>query len=116
MDLEVRGERPVLSAGLDLAAYRVIQEAVTNVIKHAATDSCRVTVAYRQDAADRGDNRRRPRGGLERRRHECPAAGHGIAGMRERVAMYGGTVPAPRPRPERGFRVTARFPLAGAAA
>jgi len=50
--LDVRGDRPRLSAGLDLAAYRVIQEAVTNVIKHAATDRCRVTVSYAADALD----------------------------------------------------------------
>ena len=66
VDLEVPGERPVLSPGLDLAAYRVIQEAVTNVIKHAATDSCRVTVACQQDALDRGDNRPWPRRWPER--------------------------------------------------
>ena len=49
MDLTVRGERPQVPAGLDLAAYRVIQEAVTNVIKHAAADQCQVTVAYQED-------------------------------------------------------------------
>ncbi len=50
VDLEVLGERQELSAGLDLAAYRVIQEAVTNVIKHAATDACTVILAYEQSA------------------------------------------------------------------
>ena len=52
VELDVRGDRPRLSAGLDLAAYRVVQEAVTNVIKHAATDRCRVTVSYVADALD----------------------------------------------------------------
>ena len=49
VDLTVRGERPRLPAGLDLAAYRVIQEAVTNVIKHSAADRCQVAVRYQED-------------------------------------------------------------------
>ncbi|HEX9034982.1 MAG TPA: sensor histidine kinase [Streptosporangiaceae bacterium] len=112
VDLEVCGERQPLSPGLDLAAYRVIQEAITNVIKHAATDSCQVTVAYQADvlaveisdsgAGRAGDGSRAP-------------AGHGIAGMRERVGMYGGTFLA-APLPGGGFRVAAQFPLAGTAA
>jgi signal transduction histidine kinase len=105
VELDVTGEPPALSAGLELAAYRVVQEAVTNVIKHAATDRCQVIVTYRPDAFTvevvddgRGDG-------------TVPAqAGHGIAGMRERVGMYGGEFHA-GPRSGPGFRVTARFPL-----
>lgn len=113
VDVSVRGERPRLPAGLDLAAYRVIQEAVTNVIKHAATDQCQVTVACQEDAltlevTDNGAGSAASGG-------ELPAAGNGIIGMRERAAMYGGEVRA-APLPGRGFRVTARFPLAGTAA
>jgi signal transduction histidine kinase len=115
VDLDVRGERPRLSAGLDLAAYRVIQEAITNVIKHAATDSCQLNVAYQDDAltleiTDSGAAGRSARAG-----NGGPAAGHGITGMRERVGMYGGQFRA-APLPGRGFRVTAVFPLAGAGA
>jgi signal transduction histidine kinase len=104
VDLDIHGERPQLPAGLDLAAYRVVQEATTNVIKHAATDRCSVTVAYQPEAltlqvTDRG---RRTPGSL--------AVGHGIIGMRERVAMYGGQLRA-APMPGHGFQVTARFPL-----
>jgi signal transduction histidine kinase len=111
VDLDVRGERPPLPAGLDLAAYRVIQEAMTNVIKHAATESCRVAVAYQEDAltleiTDSGSGAGGSNG--------SPAAGHGIAGMRERVGMYGGEFRA-APCPGRGFRVTAWFPLDPAA-
>jgi signal transduction histidine kinase len=101
--LTVNGERPELSAGMDLAVYRVVQEAVTNVIKHAATGRCRVTIAYRPDlftvqVTDEG------RGVVD------PAPGHGIVGMRERVGMYGGEFRA-GPLPGRGFQVTATFPL-----
>jgi signal transduction histidine kinase len=113
VDLDVSGERARLSAGLDLAAYRVIQEAITNVIKHAAADRCRVTVAYQEDmltleVTDGGRGE-----GCSGSGAGSPAAGHGIAGMRERVGMYGGEFRA-GPVPEGGFRVTARFPLAGA--
>ena len=111
VDLDVRGERHQLSAGLDLAAYRVIQEAITNVIKHAATDSCLVTVAYQQDALTLEVTD----GGSGPASSGSAGAGHGIIGMRERVGMYGGEFRA-APQPGRGFRVTARFPLAGTAA
>jgi signal transduction histidine kinase len=153
VDLAVRGERFQLPAGLDLAAYRVVQEAITNVIKHAATDKCTVTVAYQEDAltlevTDSGsgangrggedpaaDGGGLPAGGGHQAAgggHQAAGAGHaaagaggptaggghaaagaGIAGMRERVGMYGGEFQA-EPLPGRGFRVTARFPLAGA--
>ena len=105
VDLEVHGERGVLSAGIDLAAYRVVQEAITNVVKHAATDRCRVTIGYEEDAltvqvTDDG-------GAVVR---EISGLGHGIVGMRERVGMYGGEFHA-APLPGRGFQVTARLPL-----
>ena len=114
VDLSVRGERPRLPAGLDLAAYRVVQEAVTNVIKHASTDQCQVTVTYQEETltlevVDNGGGSTAASGG------ELSVAGNGIIGMRERAAMYGGKVRA-APLPGRGFLVTARFPLAGAAA
>jgi signal transduction histidine kinase len=115
VDLDVRGERPRLSAGLDLAAYRVIQEAITNVIKHAATDSCQLSVACQDDVltleiTDSGSAGRSASGS-----NGSPAAGHGITGMRERVGMYGGQFRA-APLPGRGFQVTAVFPLAGTGA
>lgn len=113
VDLTVRGERRELPGGLDLAAYRVIQEAVTNVIKHAAAGSCRVTVAYQEgtltlEVTDSGS-------APAAAGRELPVAGNGIIGMRERAAMYGGEIQA-APLPGRGFRVAARFPLAGTAA
>lgn len=113
LNVDVREERPLVSPGIDLAAYRVIQEALTNVIKHAATDHCRVTVACRPDAlsveiADDGP-------GALRRDSADSTAGHGIPGMQERTLMYGGELQA-GPLPTGGFRVAARFPLSRAAA
>jgi signal transduction histidine kinase len=112
VDLDIHGDRPPLPAGLDLAAYRVIQEAITNVIKHAATDRCRVAVGYADEfldleVTDNGTGAARSTPG--------PGTGHGITGMRERVGMYGGEFSA-APRPGGGFRVSARFPLTGTAA
>ena len=110
--LDIHGGRPPLPAGLDLAAYRVIQEAITNVIKHAATDRCRVAVGY----ADQSLNLEITDNGIGAAPGTPgPGTGHGITGMRERVGMYGGEFSA-APRPEGGFLVSARFPLTGAAA
>jgi signal transduction histidine kinase len=100
--LDVCGTPSVVPPGLDLAAYRVIQEAATNVIKHSGAGHCQVSVNYAADAltvqiTDDG------RGTAEGK------GGHGLKGMRERVAMYGGTFQA-GPLPAGGFGVTARFP------
>lgn len=101
--VRVRGEQRPLPADIDLAAFRILQEALTNVVRHAGTDTCRVGVAYGADEVtveveDDG------RGGL-------PAGtGYGIAGMRERVALLHGRFTA-GPRPEGGFRVAARLPV-----
>jgi signal transduction histidine kinase len=114
-ELRVNGTPRALPPGMDLAAYRVIQEALTNVIKHAGQSSPTVTVDYRNDAlvvevADNGapdDMAARPRG--------APSAltampgGHGLLGLRERVLLYGGELDAGS-LPEGGWRVRARFP------
>ncbi|NYF54271.1 sensor histidine kinase [Micromonospora purpureochromogenes] len=103
VDLRRRGRPVEVPADLGLAAFRIVQEALTNVVRHAGTDRCRVTVEHGPgevvvDVVDDG------RGG--------PVAGdgHGIVGMRERVALLGGQFRA-GPRPEGGFRVTARLPV-----
>jgi len=100
--LDVRGEPRALLPGLDLAAYRVAQEALTNVIKHSGATNCLVTIRYEAEAVDLEitDDGRGTVGDRN---------GHGIKGMRERVALYDGTFEA-GPRPEGGFTVTARFP------
>ncbi len=102
----VSGERRELPAGLDLAAYRVVQEALTNVVKHAGGAPTEVSVYFRADAvelriSDRGN------GGLSTR---LDGAGHGLVGMRERVRVYGGELQAGRRRGG-GFEVHARLPL-----
>lgn len=115
IDLRVEGERRDLPPGVDLAAYRIVQESLTNVVKHARTDHGRVVVGYVADAleievTDHGTGRDRAGGGAG----GGIDGGHGLIGMRERVALHGGEFSA-GPLPPRGFRVTARLP-AGALA
>jgi signal transduction histidine kinase len=99
-------------SGLDLSAYRVVQEALTNTLKHAGATAALVSIRYGPDAlevtvTDEGGAADRPRGngsgppGL--------AGGQGLIGMRERVAMFGGTLEAGATTG--GFAVRARFPL-----
>jgi signal transduction histidine kinase len=112
VDLRVRGERGIVPAGIDLSAFRIVQEALTNVVKHAATPDCRVTIDYREDELSLEVVDDGPAGVL------TPAgagpgdvpSGHGLIGMRERVHLCGGQFSA-GPRPERGFRVAATLPL-----
>ena len=108
--LAVEGERE-LSQSLDLSAFRIVQEALTNVRKHAGPAQASVTVGYRPRAlelsvVDSGDGGSAPAGATA-----APAAagGHGLVGMRERAAMFGGTLVA-RPRDGRGFEVNAVLP------
>jgi signal transduction histidine kinase len=107
VQLEVRGTQRPVPPGVDLAAYRIVQEALTNVVKHAQTTESRVVVTYADDAVDLE---------ITDAGHGAPAdsvtagAGHGIAGMAERVSLFGGEFHA-GPLPGRGFRVAARLPL-----
>jgi signal transduction histidine kinase len=117
VELEVRGERPDLAPGIDLAAFRIVQEALTNVVKHSGAPRCKVTVSYLEDElaveiTDEGRGSPVPAtaGGAGAE----PAGGHGLIGMRERVSLYGGLLAA-GPLPEHGFGVTARLPLRGGA-
>ncbi|WP_404867594.1 sensor histidine kinase [Kitasatospora griseola] len=109
VDLTITGARRELSPALELTAYRIVQEALTNVVKHAATDTARVRIEYRPDALllEVGDRGR----GAQPAEVEA-ADGHGLAGMRERVGLYGGTLEA-GPRTPRGFRVRALLPTGG---
>jgi signal transduction histidine kinase len=104
VDLEVMGDAVELPAGLELAAYRVVQEALTNVIKHAKPQRARVRVAYRADelTVEVFDD------GVVVAK--SPPGGRGIAGMHERVALYDGVLEV-GPRAGGGFAVGARFPV-----
>jgi signal transduction histidine kinase len=103
------GDQRPLSAAVDVNAYRVIQEALTNTLKHAGDAHASVTVTYADDALEIevADD------GVGPLADDPP--GHGLVGMRERVAVFGGTFSA-GPRPGRGFVVRARFPVEGAPA
>jgi signal transduction histidine kinase len=104
VDLSVEGEPTELPPGIDLSAYRIVQEALTNALKHAGPATARVVVRYREndlelEIADTGAGASASDG-----------EGHGLAGMRERISLYGGKIEA-GPRDGGGFAVRARLPL-----
>jgi signal transduction histidine kinase len=105
VDLVVAGDPVELPAGLELAAYRVVQEALTNVIKHAQPRRAHVRVAYGADelAVEVLDE-----GAVV---PTSPPGGRGLVGMRERASLYHGVLEV-GPRAEGGFAVVARFPVA----
>jgi signal transduction histidine kinase len=106
VDLRVGGDVRQLPEGLELSAYRIVQEALTNVVKHAATDRARVDLRYQPEelAIEIVDDGAGARAGTT-------ANGHGLIGMRERAALHGGSLDA-GPLPVRGYRVAARLPIA----
>jgi signal transduction histidine kinase len=106
VELRIEGEPTQLPPGVDLTAYRLVQEGLTNAIKHARASKADVVVRYgdggvevtvTDDGAGGGDG-----GG----------GGHGLVGMRERVTVYGGELEA-GPRPEGGYSLRARLPVQG---
>ena len=105
--LEVQGEPAELAPGVDMSAYRIVQEALTNALRYAPGASVGVTVTYGRELRARGPRRRRA---LQRRRAATPGSGHGIVGMRERAALFGGELEA-GPAAGGGFLVRARLPL-----
>jgi signal transduction histidine kinase len=138
------GQAVAVPAGIDLSAFRIVQEALTNVVRHSGADCCQVRIAYGADdlcleitdpgqqpaaaaqpahparahaLALAGAPAQAGRAGLAGqagRAGLAPGAGLGIAGMHERVSLCGGEFTA-APLPGRGFRVAARFPLPGPA-
>ncbi|MGW3341866.1 sensor histidine kinase [Nonomuraea rubra] len=121
--LDVEGERRPLPPAADLTVYRVVQEALTNTLRHAGATAARVTLTYeagavtvrvdddgRGDDGARGDDVRGDDGarGGDGRGGQAPR-GHGLTGMAERVAAVGGRLTTGN-APQGGFRVTARLP------
>jgi signal transduction histidine kinase len=105
VELHVDGERRTLPAGIELSAYRIVQEALTNALKHAGDARAEVHVRYGRESleleiVDDGA------GGAAR----AASGGHGLVGMRERVALYGGRLDAGR-RASGGFSVRVLLPI-----
>jgi signal transduction histidine kinase len=103
VQLTIEGEARELPAGVELSAYRIVQEALTNALRHAGPARARVVIRYQPDdleleIADDGPG---TDGGS--------AAGYGLIGMRERVSVYGGELQAGR-RPEGGYALRVRLP------
>jgi signal transduction histidine kinase len=105
--LERTGDQRPLPEGFELSVYRIVQEALTNVLKHARANGVVVTLAFGDsrldlevidDGAPQGDG--------------AVVPGHGLVGMRERVALLGGELESGR-RPDGGFRIAARLPVGG---
>ena len=104
VELHLEGDPYPLPRGLDLSAYRIVQEGLTNVLKHAGASDADVIVRYRSDEVeievrDNGNGRSSGDG-----------VGHGLVGIRERVKIYGGEMSA-RAEPEGGFVLSTRLPV-----
>jgi signal transduction histidine kinase len=108
VDLTIEGEKKRLESGVDLSAFRIVQEALRNTLKHAGPAQAHVTLRYREhdvevEVSDNGRGVRVPT-------ENGAVTGHGLLGMRERVAMLGGEIEAGY-RKDGGFGVHARLPL-----
>jgi signal transduction histidine kinase len=106
VELVESGSPGLLAGGAELAAYRVVQEGLTNAMKHAAGQPTAVRIAYSDQQTEISvttDGPVVPQSG-----------GHGLTGLRERVAVFGGSLES-GPRAEGGFRIRARIPAGGAA-
>jgi signal transduction histidine kinase len=106
VNLVISGHGTALPAAADVSVYRIVQEALTNVLKHAGPARADVTIGCAPETVtiEVTDN------GTGEPGHQNPAGGHGLAGMRERAAVFGGDLRA-GPRPGGGFAVRARLPL-----
>jgi len=103
--VHVEGDPVPLPPGVDLAAYRIVQEALTNARKHAGAARAAVTLCFGSRELELAITDDGTGGSAEHN-----GRGYGLIGMRERVAVYGGTLEA-GPRPEGGFAVRAMLPF-----
>jgi signal transduction histidine kinase len=104
VELAVEGQPAELPPGIDLSAYRIVQEALTNALKHAGPARVRVVIRYQRGAVELeiSDDGRAP--------DETADVGHGLVGMRERVSLHGGDLEVGR-QSGGGYLVRARLPL-----
>jgi signal transduction histidine kinase len=105
VELVVEGDRRTLPVGIELSGYRIVQEALTNALKHAGDARAEVRVHYRPDSLELeivDDGNEQPA--------SAQGGGHGLVGMRERVALYGGRLDAGR-RVNGGFAVRVLLPI-----
>jgi signal transduction histidine kinase len=105
VELSIEGDPVDLPTGIDLTAYRLVQEGLTNAIKHAHAQQAEVVIRYEDGHVELTVSDDGSGGG------DGGGSGHGLVGMRERVTVYGGELEA-GPRPEGGFRLRARLPVA----
>ena len=121
VEYTVEGEPRELPVGIELSAYRIVQEALTNALKHAGHARATVHVRYGPESldlevADDGAPSQASRAGMtgaenpQDARRPASGQGHGLVGMRERVSLYGGRFDARR-SPAGGFVVRAKLPL-----
>jgi signal transduction histidine kinase len=111
IELTIEGHPRALAQGVDLSAFRIVQEALTNVIKHARRAHTRVLVSYRPESLHLIiTNDPSPIGDAA---PQINGAGHGLIGMRERVTLFGGTLLA-QPTADNGFQVSATLPYGNA--
>jgi signal transduction histidine kinase len=105
VSVQIEGQPEPLAPGIDLTAFRIVQEALTNTIKHAGPAHARLTVRYSSDTLELeivDDGRGKAAG---------DGTGHGLIGMRERAALYGGELQAGA-REDGGYAVRVRLPIA----
>lgn len=105
VEVETDGDRTALPPGTDLAAFRIVQEALTNVVRHSGSRTARVRIGYAPGRLDLRIDDEGPATGSD-----AGGSGNGLVGMRERAATLGGTIDA-GPRPGGGFRVRAELPV-----
>ncbi|MET9497585.1 sensor histidine kinase [Streptomyces sp. NPDC006552] len=108
VDVRSEGAGPALAPGTDLAAFRIVQEALTNVVRHSGSRRAEVRLRHTPGLLTLTVDDEGPAGHVD-----AGGSGNGLAGMRERAAALGGTIEA-GPRPDGGFRVVAELPLTAA--